>query len=114
VSRRKPGIRSAVESSAQHEYEFTTPRIVLLVIAIVLWLLFGVAAMARDDDGSGSYRFGLLLGSLFVSLLLSWIVRSLYRLIRRRPVLYPAWTPGLFFGAVVIQILSAAGNSTPS
>jgi hypothetical protein len=29
-------------------------------------------------------------------------------------VLYPAWTPGLFFGAVVIQILSAAGNSTPS
>jgi hypothetical protein len=101
-----------VESTARQEYEFTTPRIVLLVVAILLWLLLGVGAMARDDDGSGSYRFGLLLGSLIASLLLSWIVRSLYRLIRRRPVLSPAWTPGLFFGAVVVQILSAAGNSS--
>jgi hypothetical protein len=67
--------------------------------------------MTRDDDGSGSYKLGLLLGSLFLSLLISWIVRSVYRLIRRRPVLSPAWTPGLFFGAVVIQVLTAAGNS---
>ena len=103
-----------MESTARHEYEFTPPRIVLLVVAILLWLLLGVGAMARDDDGSGGYRFGLLLGSLFVSLLLSWIVRSIYRLIRRRPVLSPAWTPGLFFGAVVVQMLSAAGNSSPS
>ena len=103
-----------MESAARHEYQFTTPRIVLLVVAIVLWLLLGVGAMARDDDGSGSYRFGLLLGSLFVSLLVAWIVRSLYRLIRRRPVIRPAWTPGLFFGAIVLQILSAAGNSAPS
>jgi hypothetical protein len=36
------------------------------------------------------------------------------RLIRRRPVVRPAWTPGLFFGAVVVQILIAAGNSSPS
>jgi hypothetical protein len=100
-----------VDGTATRDYEFTTTKIVLLVIGIVLWVLFGVAAMTRDDDGSGSYKLGLLLGSLFLSLLISWIVRSVYRLIRRRPVLSPAWTPGLFFGAVVIQVLTAAGNS---
>jgi hypothetical protein len=67
--------------------------------------------MAGDDDGSGSYKVGLLLGSLLISLLIAWIVRSVYRLIGRRPVLSPAWTPGLFFGAVVVQVLTAAGNA---
>jgi hypothetical protein len=111
VSRRKPGIRSAVESSAQRRYELTTPRIVLLVIAVVLWLLLGIGAMARDGDPSSAV--GYLLGNLFVTLVFSWIVRSLFRLTMRRPVIQPAWTPGLFLGAVVIQILVAAGNSAP-
>jgi hypothetical protein len=114
VSRRKPGIRSAVESSAQRPaYEFTTARIVILVIAIVLWLLLGVGAMARDDGDPGS-AVGYLLGNLAITLFFSWVVRSLYRLTVRRPVIQPAWTPGLFIGAVVIQILIAAGNSTPN
>lgn len=103
-----------MDGTATRDYEFTTTKIVLLVIGIVLWVLFGLAAMARDDDGSASYKVGLLLGSLFISLLIAWIVRSVVRLIRRRPVVRPAWTPGLFFGAVVVQILIAAGNSSPS
>ena len=100
-------------SSARPEYEFTTPRIVFLVIAIVLWLLLGVAAMARESADEPSHSVGYLLGSLFFPLLVSWVVRSLYRLIARRPVIHPAWTPGLFLGAVVIMVLSAAGNSAP-
>ena len=100
-----------MDGTATRDYEFTTAKIVLLVIGIVLWILFGVAAMARDDDGSAGNKVGLMLGSLFVSLLIAWIVRSVYRLIRRRPVLSPAWTPGLFFGAVVVQVLTAAGNA---
>jgi hypothetical protein len=112
VSGWKPGIRSAVESTAQRQYEFTTPRIVFLVAAVVLWLLLGLGAMARDGDPSSAV--GYLLGNLFITLFMSWIVRSAFRLTLRRPVIQPAWTPGLFFGAVVIQILVAAGNSAPN
>jgi len=28
-------------------------------------------------------------------------------------VLQPAWTPRLFLGAVIIMVISAAGNSAP-
>jgi hypothetical protein len=105
-----------VESSLQHEsraadgdYEFTTLRIVSLVIAVVLWVLLGFGAMARQDEPGVGY----FIGSLFAALLFSWIVRSLFRLIMRRPVIHPAWTAGLFVGAVIFQLLSAAGNAAP-
>jgi hypothetical protein len=100
-----------VETSAPREYEFTTARIVSLVIGVALWVLLGVGAMARDEDADSSYRIGFLLGSLLMSLVFAWIVRSLARLILRRPVMQPAWTPSLFWIAVVFQLLSAAGNA---
>ena len=97
--------------TARRRYEYTNARIVSLVIAVVLWFLLGFAAMGRNaTDGS---EVGYLLGSLFFALLISWVVRSLYRLVRRRRVLQPAWTPGLFWGAVVLELLSAIGNSAP-
>jgi hypothetical protein len=101
-------------ASAPHhyEYEFTTTRIVLLVVSIVLWLLFGVARTAREAD-EASFTVGYLLGTLGVALLVSWIVRSLYRLIRRRPVVSPAWTPGLFFGAAFVAFVNLVGASAP-
>jgi drug/metabolite transporter (DMT)-like permease len=102
-----------VETTAQQrpEYEFTTLRIVLLVIAITLWVLLAVAATARDADPETT--IGYFLGSLFFPLLVAWVVRSLFRLARRRPVVHPAWTPGLFVGAVVLMVLQAAGSATP-
>jgi hypothetical protein len=104
-----------METSAQHhyDYEFTTTRIVLLVVSIVLWLLLGVARAAGQSDSAGE-AVGFLIGSLLFPLALSWIVRALYRLIRRRPVVQPAWTPGLFFGAAVLIMLANAGNAAPS
>ena len=83
----------------------------LLVVAIVLWLLLAVSAVARASDKSAGYQLGAFLGALVVSFLFSWIVRSLYRLVRRRPVNDPMWTPGLFLGAAVFSLLSAAGEA---
>jgi len=80
----------------------------------VLWLLLGFGAAARGADADAGWFVGYLLGSLFFSLFISWVVRSLFRLVRRRPVIQPVWTPGLFLGAVLIQFLSAVGNSAPS
>ena len=88
LRRRKAGNRTAVEASAQREYEFTTTRIVLLVVSIVLWLLLGVARSARAAEDA-SFTIGYLLGTLGVGLLVAWIVRSVYRMIRRRPVMSP-------------------------
>jgi uncharacterized membrane protein len=105
------GYPSAMEQAAEPRYEFTTSRIVAIVVAIVLWVLFSLGSAGRQDDPSTA--FGALLGSLLVSLFVSWIVRSLYRLVRRRPVLRPAWTVGLFVGAGVVALLSAAGNAAP-
>jgi drug/metabolite transporter (DMT)-like permease len=104
-----------VESSAQQrsEYEFTTLRIVLLVITMTLWVLLALAATARDADSSAETSIGYFIGSLLFPLLIAWIVRSLYRMVRRRPVIHPAWTPGLFTGAVILMVLQAAGNSAP-
>jgi hypothetical protein len=101
-----------VESGAQHQYEFTTPRVVWLVIGIVLWVLLSLSAAARENSDPSS-SIGYLLGSLLISLFVAWIVRSLYRLARRRPVIQPAWTPGLFLGAALFQFLSVVGNSAP-
>ena len=41
-----------METSAQHhyEYEFTTTRIVLLIVSIVLWLLISLARTARAAE----------------------------------------------------------------
>jgi hypothetical protein len=92
-------------------YEYSTGRVFSLVVAIVLWFLLAFAAMGRDaPEGSEA---GYLIGSLVFPLLISWVVRSLFRLVRRRPVIQPAWTPGLFWGAVVLQLLSAIGNTAP-
>jgi hypothetical protein len=102
-----------VESSAQYHYEFTTTRIVLLVVGIVLWLLLGIARMAGQSDAAGE-AVGYLIGSLLFPLAISWVIRAGYRLIRRRPVVQPAWTPGLFFGAAVLIMLANAGNAAPS
>jgi hypothetical protein len=103
-----------METSAQRQYEFTTPRIVLIIVGIVLWLLCGVMAASAGAEEGGSYAFGAMLGAMGIGLLISWIVRCVYRLIRRRPVIYPAWTPGLFFGAAFVALLSAAGQLSNS
>jgi hypothetical protein len=104
LSRRAAGIRSAVDRAVQRKYEFTMPRIVTVAIAIVLWLLLSVGAGRQSDDPSGAV--GAFLGSLLPSLVLSWAVR-------RRPVIQPAWTAGLFVGAATVALLSAAGNAAP-
>lgn len=83
----------------------------LLVIAIVLWLLLAVSAVARASEKSTGYQVGAFLGALLVSFLFSWIVRSLFRLARRRPVNDPMWTPGLFLGAAIFSLLSAVGQA---
>jgi len=103
-----------METSAQRHYEFTTPRIVLIIVAIVLWLLCGVMSATAGAEEGASYAFGAMLGAMFIGLLISWIVRSAFRLIMRRPVIYPTWTPGLFFGAAFISLLSAAGQLSNS
>jgi hypothetical protein len=100
-----------MEAGTRSRYEFTTLRIVLLVIGVVLWFLLAFGAATRESDGEAVA--GYLLGSLLLTLAVSWVIRTGFRFAWRRPVLEPAWTPGLFWGAALIQLLSAIGNAAP-
>ncbi len=40
-----------------------------------------------------------------VSLLIAYVIRGMWRLITRRRVLAPGWTPGVFYGAAVISVV---------
>jgi hypothetical protein len=103
-----PGIRTAVEGT-RSQASVGTAGIVLLVVAVVLWILFAVSAVTQAADETGSYRIGAFIGRLLGSLLIAFLVRAGYRFARRRDVLRPTWTPSLFFGAALIEILAAAG-----
>jgi hypothetical protein len=87
---------------------------VLLVVAVVLWLILGVSAVGQASDETTTYRVGAFIGRLLGSLLFAWVIRSVYRLVRRRNVTRPAWTPSLFFGAALIELLAAAGAANDS
>jgi hypothetical protein len=67
--------------------------------------------LPRLGSARSGYRVGAFLGALLVSFLFAWIVRSLFRLARRRPVNDPMWTPGLFLGAAIFSLLSAFGQA---
>ncbi|MGH2762140.1 MAG: hypothetical protein ACRDLD_06120 [Thermoleophilaceae bacterium] len=83
---------------------------VRLDVAVGLWLLASVGravTAANDTSGSASRQVGAFLGALLVTLIVAFVVRGLVRLVRRRPVLSPAWTPNLFFAAAGLSLLLA-------
>ncbi|MBO0767458.1 MAG: hypothetical protein J2O48_02110 [Solirubrobacterales bacterium] len=82
----------------------------LLVVSVVVWLLcsFGQALRAGVHNGG----VAAAIGSLFATLAIAWVLRSLVRAVRREPIRDPVISPGLFFGGAVCGLLIAVG-STP-
>lgn len=79
-----------------------------LSLAIAVWSLFSLGASlgaAEDTPGTGAAKAGAFVGRLIGSLLFAFVIRAVWRLIRRRRILAPSWTPALFYGAAAISII---------
>ena len=90
------------------------PSRTLLYVAIGTWLLATVGravTAASESSGSASRQAGVFMGTLVTTLLVVFIVRSVVRLVRRRPILSPAWTPSLFFTAAGLSLLLLASTA---
>jgi len=84
-----------------------------LSLAIAVWSLFSLGAAlgaAETTPGTGAAKAGAFTARLFTALILAYLIRAVWRLIRRRPVLAPAWTPALFYGAAVISLLETVST----
>ena len=85
------------------------PARTLLAVAIAAWLVLGAArtaALAAED--SGAHLAGAFVGGLLGALWLAWLVRSLVRRVRHRPVRTPGLSPSLFFIAAGLSLLTVA------
>jgi len=101
------------ESSGSEEPGAGSSR-TLLYVAIGTWLLATVGravTAASESSGSASRQVGVFIGTLFATLVLVLIVRGVVRLVRRRPILSPAWTPSLFFSAAGLSFLLLASTA---
>jgi len=90
----------------------------LLFVAIATWLLASLGravTKASESSGGAPEQAGVFMGTLVVGLVIVFVVRTVARLVRRRPILSPMWTPGLFFGAAGLSLLlvaTTAGNAS--
>jgi hypothetical protein len=87
----------------------------LLIVSIVVWALLCIGralSAASDASGGAAGQVGAFVGALLATLLLAFLGRSVVRLLRRRAVLSPLWTPSLFFIAAGLSLLllAAAGG----
>lgn len=85
-----------------------------LFVAIGAWLVAGIGravTAAADSSGPASEQAGAFVGHLIGTVFIVFVVRSIIRLARRRPVLSPAWTPSLFVTAAVLSLLTIAGSA---
>lgn len=79
-----------------------------LSLAIAVWSLFSLGSAlgaAQSTPGPGAAKLGAFIARLFDSLVFAYLIRCVYRLIRRRRILRPGWTPALFYGAAVISVV---------
>jgi len=101
-------------SAGRTEKSEAAPSRTLLYVAIGTWLLATVGravTAASESSGSASRQAGVFMGTLVTTLLVVFIVRSVVRLVRRRPILSPAWTPSLFFTAAGLSLLLLASTA---
>jgi len=92
----------------------SSPARALLWVAVATWLLLSVGravTAASESAGSGSRAAGAFIGGLLATVLLVFLVRSVARLVRRRPIFSPMWTPGLFFAAAGLSLLLLASTA---
>jgi hypothetical protein len=84
-----------------------------LSLAIAVWSLCSLGAAlgaAESTPGTGAAKAGAFIARLFTALILAYLIRGAWRLIRRRPLLHPGWTPALFYGAAVISVLETVST----
>ena len=86
-----------------------------MLVSLAVWALLSVGrglSAANEASGAAPGHVGAFLGAILGTLLLAFVGRSVVRLLRRRAVLSPLWTPSLFFAAAGLNLLllAAAGG----
>jgi hypothetical protein len=84
-----------------------------LLASIAVWALLSIGrgvSAANDASGTAPAQAGAFVGAILGTLLLAFLGRSVVRLLRRRAVLPPVWTPGLFFTAAGLSLLLLAAS----